>query len=170
MLINVNNISAKGLSVKDSLEIDEQALVENNSQLLEKLTYQAQFHREDNRIKVQGRIRTVISIPCARCMDHFELNVNSRFDVILFPTSTIEEQTAGNLNTEDLEYIFYEGEQIDLDKILIEQINLYLPQYPLCQPDCHGLCQKCGTNLNHSHCPCSTIQEQIKFSFEKLKR
>jgi len=170
MLININKISAKGLSIKDTLEIDEEALVENDSQFLDKLNYQVQLHREQNRIKVQGRIRTVISIPCIRCMEHYELKVNSRFDIILFPVEMLEQQNAGNLNPEELEYIFYEGEKIDLEKILIEQINLYLPPYPLCQPDCHGLCPKCGTNLNHSQCPCSFTQEQIKFSFDKLKR
>lgn len=169
MIINVNKISEKGISFTDSVEIDGNSLLEKDSSFLEELNYQILFKREGNRIKAQGRIRTRISLPCVKCLEYFDLKINSKFDIILFPLELLTQKNS-SLEAEEMEYIFYEEDQIDLNKILVEQINLFIPMHPQCHADCRGICPNCGSNLNASSCQCERPRNEIKFYFEKIKR
>jgi len=48
------------------------------------------------------------------------------------------------------------GDQIDLRRMVTENILLEAPIAPLCRPDCAGLCPICGTDLNVTTCDCVT--------------
>jgi uncharacterized protein len=169
MIINVNKISDKGYALSDTLDIDSVHLLEDESFFLEGLNYQIFFKRQNQRIQAQGKIKTAISLVCVRCLEQFDLKINSRFDIVLFPKEMIDQRSSA-LETEELEYIFYENDQIDLEKILIEQVNLFIPFKPVCKTECKGICSSCGANLNHGACPCDQSKNEIKFLFEKVKR
>jgi uncharacterized protein len=40
-----------------------------------------------------------------------------------------------------------------------EQVLLSLPSRTLCQPDCKGLCPRCGQNLNQATCNCNSAEQ-----------
>ena len=93
---------------------------------------------------------------CAACLKEFELEVPVAFSLTLKPRP---QSGAGlpdemELSRDDLEESFYEGDVIDLDEILREQIILALPMYPRCTPECRGLCPVCGVDLNEKSCDC----------------
>ena len=169
MIINVNKISEKGYALSDTVDIDSARLLEDESFFLEDIEYQIFFKRQDRRIQAQGRIKTAISLVCVRCLEPFELKINSRYDIILFPKELVDQRSTA-LGNEELEYIFYENDQIDLEKILIEQVNLFVPFKPVCKAECKGICPGCGANLNRGACPCDQGKNEIKFLFEKVKR
>jgi len=169
MLINIDSISEKGLHLKDALDMDENLLLEKDSRFLEELSYQLHLRRDKKQIRVQGKIKTMVSVSCIRCLDYYDLKLQSRFDLILFPMEEIEAKRVA-LNQDDLEYIFYQGKQIDIIKILSEQVNLFLPLYPLCHQECRGLCSCCGCNLNQESCDCEETKNEMTFLFELIKR
>jgi uncharacterized protein len=169
MIINVNKISDKGHALNDTLDIDSAQLLEDGGGFLEGVEFQLFLKRQERRIQAQGRIKTSISLDCVRCLEPFELKINSRFDIILFPKELVDPRSTA-LGDEDLEYIFYENDQIDVEKILIEQVNLFIPFKPVCHADCKGICPSCGANLNRGACPCDQAKNEIKFLFEKVKR
>lgn len=45
-------------------------------------------------------------------------------------------------------------EVLDLTGDIREDLLLEVPPYPLCRPDCRGLCPQCGQNLNVAPCDC----------------
>jgi uncharacterized protein len=49
------------------------------------------------------------------------------------------------------------GDQIDLGRMVRENILLDAPVAPLCRPDCAGLCPHCGIDLNKGTCDCVTV-------------
>lgn len=51
-------------------------------------------------------------------------------------------------------YIVLENNILDLDSLVGEEIQLFLPQKMLCSDDCEGICVKCGKNLNLGKCDC----------------
>jgi uncharacterized protein len=169
MIINVNKITDKGYALNDSTDLDNSLLLEEGSFFLEGVDYQVVFKKQEQRIQAQGHIQTAISLVCVRCLEQFELKIHSRFDIILFPKEMIDQRSTA-LDEDDLEYIFYENDQIDLEKILVEQVNLFVPFKPVCQTDCKGICPGCGANLNRGACPCDQARNEIKFLFEKVKR
>ena len=47
-----------------------------------------------------------------------------------------------------------EGDSADLDEIIMTAYVLSMESKMLCRPDCLGLCDKCGANLNNGPCSC----------------
>lgn len=92
---------------------------------------------------------------CCACLNEFELDVPVVFSLTLKPRfQSGDPADELELSKEDLEEGFYEGDVIDLDEILREQIILALPMYPRCSQECRGLCPVCGINLNQETCDC----------------
>ena len=52
------------------------------------------------------------------------------------------------------DYILVEDRQLDLERLTLEDIYLFLPSKFLCTDDCKGICPQCGTNLNEASCNC----------------
>jgi uncharacterized protein len=169
MYIDINRISGKGLLLDERIELDPTMLIEDESFFLDDINYNIFFNREGRQIKVKGRIETTVSLRCVSCLENFDLKIDSNFDIILFPVDQIDINSVA-LNSDDMEYIFYEGDKIDLSKILMEQVNLFIPFNPVCRPDCSGICPNCGLNLNYEKCKCENPLNEINFFFNKLKR
>jgi uncharacterized protein len=169
MQIDINRIGITGLLLEDRVELDDHLLIEDESFFLDGVDFSVYITREKDKIRVRGQIRTVLSLRCVECLENFELKVNSRFDIILFPVSLIKSADAA-LTTDDMEYIFYDGEEIDLEKILMEQVNLFIPLNPTCNPGCKGICPNCGANLNYEECQCEHPQTGMSLLFSRLKR
>ncbi len=169
MMINVDRISEKGIQVNDSAELDENLLVEEGAFFLEDVNHNLHLSRDGKKINVKGKIKTAVSLKCIRCLEYYELKINSKFDIILFPARLIEVAHSA-LNHDDMEYIFYEGDKIDMAKILIEQVNLFIPYSPVCGKNCKGICPNCGMNLNKYECKCDSSLDEISLLFNKNKR
>ena len=168
MLIDTKKITDKGILFDDCMELDANLLIEEDSYFLEDVDYYINFKRGNNKIRAKGKIATLVSLRCTRCLENFEFNINSQFDIILFPANLIEVSNI-SLNPDDMEYIFYEGDKINLTKILVEQVNLFIPYNPLCNPKCKGICPNCGMNLNYETCKCDSSSE-VDILFGKIKR
>jgi uncharacterized protein len=169
MYIDINEIGVKGLLLEDRIELEDHLLIEEESFFLDGVDFSVYFTREKGKIRVRGQIRTVLSLRCVNCVENYELKVNSKFDIILFPVYLVK-STDTTLTTDEMEYIFFDGEEIDLEKILMEQVNLFIPFNPTCTPDCKGICPNCGANLNYEECQCEHPLTEMSLLFNKLKR
>lgn len=62
-------------------------------------------------------------------------------------------------------------EAIDLTPDIREDIILAFPNYPVCSPECRGLCPRCGVNLNETTCSCRPPEEnQTWDALDQLKK
>jgi len=59
---------------------------------------------------------------------------------------------------------FYDGEIIEIDQLVLEQVLLALPVKVLCSEACLGLCLHCGANLNDEPCMCRKQVQDSPFS------
>ena len=50
-------------------------------------------------------------------------------------------------------------ETLDATADVREDLLLEIPGYPLCRPDCKGLCPQCGRDLNEGDCGCAPPEE-----------
>lgn len=160
MILNVNKIGEKGISVSDNVVLDDTILVEKDSFFMKNVDYKINLIRDGEKIFVKGNIKTSVSLICSRCADDFEYKINSDFDLILFPINRYD-LISRELNDEDLEYIFFEGQEIDVEKIIAEQVNFSIPLNPLCKADCQGICPICGANLNREECKCNLNDSKL---------
>jgi uncharacterized protein len=110
------------------------------------------YYRAGMELFFEGGLSAEIAASCARCAEEFKTHCERSFRFVLAPRASGDDD--GNLKTEDLEFSFYDGDEIDLGPLVTEQLMLALPSRALCREDCQGLCSHCGINLNFYKCEC----------------
>lgn len=124
--------------------------------------------RDSSNIFVNGEVKGTMMLKCVRCLSEFPYEIMKDFSLIFFKKE--ETDTASDemeLTDENIEAEFLNGDILDLEGIITEQVVLSVPDYPKCSDDCPGLCPQCGSNLNTTECGCR--QEKIIPTFNKLK-
>lgn len=129
---------------------------------------QLEIFRTGRDIFVRGLTTTTIKISCIRCLDDFDFPLKAEFRYVLCPSEKRELSPEIEVNKEDLDVLYYQGDSIDIVPLIREQILLNIPSYPLCRESCKGICPQCGSNLNQSPCQCDK-QEATISKFEALK-
>jgi uncharacterized protein len=116
--------------------------------------------------RVTGQVQTRLRLECGRCLEPFEIPVDSAFELryVPDPTPAVPPDGKGHAGKgddverevaeDDLTTAFYRNEALDLGELMHEQFVLALPMKPLCSDACKGLCPACGTNLNKGTCDC----------------
>ncbi|WP_124067453.1 DUF177 domain-containing protein [Clostridium sp. E02] len=103
----------------------------------------------DKKLEVEGEVKLALIIPCDRCLD--PVRVDLEFEII----RTIDLNRTDNGSEEDLlEQPYVIGYNLDVDQLVCDELILNLPMKVLCSEDCKGICNRCGTNLNHETCDC----------------
>ena len=122
---------------------------------------------EAEHIRLSGHMQATVRVACSRCLEEFVLELDDSIPLMLLQPLTADTAEEIDLRPQDLNTAFFDGETIDVDLIVSEQIFLALPQRPLCQADCQGLCSECGANLNRESCGCE--KEKIGSAFDVLR-
>ena len=119
-------------------------------------------------VEVEGRISTRVRLSCGRCLQSFEMPLESQFDLTYSQIEPAPGQGSSKdeeieLTARDMGIIHYQGDEINIEKEIQEQVVLALPLRALCSPDCKGLCPGCGTDLNTASCDCDRSPSGGKF-------
>lgn len=84
---------------------------------------------------------------CDRCAEDIQRQYSFDLDKIIVPKMENENDDYDN-------YIVVDNGVLDIDDLVYEEIQLFLPAKMLCDEDCKGICPKCGKNLNKEKCDC----------------
>lgn len=160
MNYRIEDISKEGILVQEERDVDwlkglfpDQTNAVFN--FIAPISYAINLSRSDSLVMVKGRVCVKIELSCSRCLEPFVLSLTPEFDISLSPAQFRDFPAELELQKEDLDKEFYDGEVIDLDAIIKNQIILAMPFSPLCREDCKGLCPHCGINKNQETCQCS---------------
>ena len=122
-------------------------------------------------VLIDGAVTTAIRIPCSRCLEPFELDLETHFSTTAMPeipaAADSDIADAVELTADDIEVIAYSGESIDLGNEIAQQIVMALPFKPLCRETCKGLCSRCGADLNQRPCRCHQQKPDSPFAVLK---
>ena len=105
---------------------------------------------------VNGHIETRARVECDRCLQQVETPVKSDFDLQYITGTEYASSQAAELTENDMSVSVFDGDAIDVDEIVKEQILLAVPTRMLCRPDCKGICPECGIDKNTGDCACDT--------------
>lgn len=89
---------------------------------------------------------------CARCLAPVEGVFSLDFERTLATEGMLTEQQAEEMMDE---YVVLQGNELDVDEPLREELLLGFPTKLLCSEDCPGLCPKCGKPKRDGACGCS---------------
>jgi len=118
-------------------------------------------------ILVTGHFKTTIKNTCSRCLEEFEHSLDFDIEEEFFPARNILSEVPVSKDEAQEGFIIGEDHIMDLAEALRQNIWLNLPPKPICRPDCVGLCQRCGCNLNSDSCQCS--EQQVNPCWAPLK-
>jgi len=102
---------------------------------------------------LEGEARADVATQCSRCLIPIETPVTASFAEQYFATMDVVSGDPKEAAPEDAKTIGSDF-RIDLTPLLREELILATPLAPLCRPDCRGLCELCGRDLNtdpHEH-------------------
>ena len=128
------------------------------------------IHKDKQQFRLAGTVKTILELPCSRCLDPFTWPVDAAFDLRYQPHAFNTGEGEREIEEDDLSTAFYENDEIDLGQLMREQFYLSLPMKPLCSDACHGLCPVCGTNLNREKCDCKPEWEDPRLAALKQLR
>ena len=112
--------------------------------------------KDKRQFRLEGRVQTVLELPCSRCLEPFTMAVDQPFDLRYQPHAQNTGEGEREIEEDDLTTAFYENDEIELGQLMREQFYLSLPMKPLCREDCRGLCPACGGNRNTTACTCES--------------
>ena len=101
-------------------------------------------------ILIETEIAITLSIPCDRCLQDVTR------DFCIEVTKEVDLNDAQDAGDDFEEYNFIVDGDLDVDKLVYEELLINLPAKTVCKTDCKGLCRKCGKNLNYETCDCDT--------------
>ena len=137
-------------------QTDELGSFDERVSLVEPVDVKGNVRLAGAEVFVNGHIETRAQVECDRCLKQLEIPVKADFDLQYITGAEYESSAAAELTEEALSVSVFDGETIDVDEIVKEQILLAVPTRLLCQPDCKGICPVCGIDKNTGDCECET--------------
>jgi uncharacterized protein len=165
MRIEVENLTAAGKPFAHTYRPEEIELEDDGARLTADATVEGVASRKREEVRLRGEIRTEVELLCDRCLAPAHAPLAVEFDTSFIPLE-VEVGKAENveLQAEDLKLAAYEGDAVDLDELVREQILLAIPSHRLCGEGCKGLCPKCSADLNAGQCSCEQGEVDPRWS------
>jgi len=138
--IDINKILLEGLTLEEEVNPSALDLETDIVKFLEPIKIRAEVSKITNTVTVNLSLSGSIHLNCSRCLREFNVALKKILRL--------------NYQVNKSEPI------IDLDQDIKEEIILDYPIKPLCNPDCKGLCPKCGKNLNEGGCSCAITEKK----------
>lgn len=136
-------------------------------ELVEPVAVSGRARRKNGDVELRGELHTKVSTRCGRCLKPVELQFDVKFAERFVPAVSWRHEEQHELQEEELNISVFDGEGIELDELVKEEILLAMPGHVLCSEDCKGLCPSCGVDRNSETCDCEA--KLIDSRWEKLK-
>lgn len=102
----------------------------------------------NKRMLVSGETKVHMVLPCDRCLSDVQMEITVRIEREFHLTDGVV------IFDEEEENTCIEGDSLDVDRLIYDEILVDWPTKVLCQDDCKGICSVCGQDLNLSDCGC----------------
>jgi DUF177 domain-containing protein len=108
----------------------------------------------DGEIRVRGQVTVCMEADCDRCLEPASFPIDLAFDLFYAPAASAPPKEEVAVGPGESEVGFYEGDGLELEDVLREQVLLALPMQWICRAECKGICLLCGQNRNLAGCDC----------------
>ena len=156
MRIELENLEHGKSDFTHVYQPDELGAFDERVGLIEPVNVSGKVRLAGTKVFVNGHIETRARVECDRCLQPIELPVKTDFDLQYITGGDYESSGAAELTEEEMGVAVFDGEAIDVDEIVKEQVLLAVPTRMLCRPDCKGICPDCGIDRNTGECACAT--------------
>ena len=156
MRIELENLEGGKGDFAHVYQPDDLNPVDERISLSQPATVSVKVRLAGNEVFVNGHVETRAQVECDRCLKPVEIPVNTDFALEYITGSEYESVETAELTEAEMSVSVFDGEGIDVDEIVKEQIVLAVPTRMLCREDCKGICPECGADRNRGDCDCTT--------------
>jgi len=156
MRIELENLEGSKGDFAHVYQPDELNPVDERVSLIAPATVNGKVRLSGNEVFVNGHVDARVEVECDRCLKPVELPVSADFTLEYISGSEYESSQAAELTEAELSVSVFDGQALDVDEIVKEQILLAVPTRMLCREDCKGICPECGMDRNTGECNCIT--------------
>jgi uncharacterized protein len=116
---------------------------------------QVHLLRTDRGILVCASLEASTDMMCSRCLATYQQPLNMGLEEEFYPSVDIASGQSLRI-PEDTEpsTTIDPHHMLDMTEAARQYCLTSQPMKPLCQPDCLGICQTCGSNMNTGSCKC----------------
>ncbi len=98
----------------------------------------------------RGRVKGTLQWECRRCLEPVSTEVDEELTLVFF-------EGGSEADSADAGAFAYDPRvgDLDLSEAVREELVLAVNPYVVCDPECPGLCPRCGTSLKDGPCGCT---------------
>ena len=150
--INVSDLLRRPGNTRDvRLDAALEGLENSSARVDEPLTLVLRLESLSHGIVASGRVRGRWTAACSRCLEPAASDFDLRLREV-FEDHPVEDETYP-----------IQSDEIDLEQPLRDVVVPELPIFPLCDPECLGLCPVCGADRNEDPCGCDTSPRDLRW-------
>jgi uncharacterized metal-binding protein YceD (DUF177 family) len=128
MRIELDKLEAEGGQFAHAYEPEEIVLDDEHARLTKAPEVYGRATRSGHQVRLRGTITTEAEVDCDRCLNSVSVPIETSFDVVYVPESDYETGTeAAELQEEDMGLSIFDGNAIDVDELVREQVLLAMP-------------------------------------------
>lgn len=101
-----------------------------------------------------GRLSGTTVAPCRRCLSPTTIPFDVPFRVI-YQDPGRDAKRSEESGDHDIVWLDRGAMRIELDDQVRDRLFLETERFPLCRPECKGVCPHCGQNFNEGSCDCA---------------
>ena len=158
MRIELDRLEELGGKFSRLYELGELSLDDSEVRLVQPPEIRGRVRRDGQEVALSGDLDAKVETACGRCLQRVEIEIHSEFAERFVPAVSWRNEEQHELSEEDLNLAVFDGEAIELDDVVREEILLAMPGHVLCREDCQGLCPVCGIDRNHGSCQCESTE------------
>jgi len=156
MRIELDRLEQDGGKFSRTYEPGELPLDDDEVGLVEPAEVSGRIRRDGKEVELSGELHAKIKTACDRCLQPVNLSIGAEFKERFVSAVSWRAEQQHELQEEDLNLAVFDGEAIEVDELVREEILLAVPAHVLCREDCKGLCPVCGIDRNQTSCQCET--------------
>lgn len=168
MRVELSSTEGRAVGFTHQYGDQELTLGDERVQLAEPPLVSGQTSRKLAKIVVKGRVNAMAQVECDRCLKTLTIPIDTEFKVEYETPEAYRDSEIAELGDEDMGLSVLEGEVVDIDEIVREQILLAVPSQALCDVNCKGLCPVCGADQNLT--TCTEHEAQIDPRWKELEK
>jgi uncharacterized protein len=100
-------------------------------------------------VVARGHVRGRLRQECRRCLRRVETDVAEDLTMVFVAEGSEGDEEGGAYAFES------RGAELELGEAVREEVVLAVNPYVVCDPECRGLCPKCGAKLDEGECGCT---------------
>jgi len=167
MRIEIDRLAELGGKFSRLYETGELALDDAEVRVVGAVEVSGRLRRDGKDVELRGELQTTVETVCNRCLQPVELQIHTDFTERFVAAVEWRDEEQHELSQEDLNLSVFDGEAIEIDDVVREEILLAIPGHVWCREDCQGLCPICGIDKNTGSCQCEV--QEIDSRWQGLK-